>query len=414
MTFGDLNIRQNFQSRNAMNAHTILTKIISLVSFTMHKSRQNSLIASVQSLTNGHAATVTSIGRGIRSRAFEKHRIKRADRLLSNSHLQREMPYLYQAICYLFCRSKHPVIAVDWSDLDDCKGQFLLRAAMIVKGRTMTLYQEVHSNKTKEKAATHKRFLSTLHTMLPAGCEPIVVTDAGFKSPWFRQVRALGWHIVGRVRKPHFYSLDGGATWQSIVQLYQQATSRPRCFDIAQIARHKPFKCSLILCKEKTRGRHATNPDGSRKQSKTSLTHSQGATDPWLLATSLPPHRNLAKQVVAIYRQRMQIEEGFRDMKSTRFGLGFEQNNSIKPARLTILILLTTLASLVAILLGMVLTITNKHRRFQANTATKQVLSFHTLGLRALAARMRFTQSQWKRAINLFHANADEAWHGAI
>ena len=53
----------------------------------------------------------------------------------------------------------------------------------------------------------------------------------------------------------------------------------------------------------------------------------------------------------------MQIEEGFRDMKSTRFGLGFEQNNSVKPARLSILILLTTLASLAVILLGMVLSL---------------------------------------------------------
>ena len=414
MAFGDLIIRQNSQNINAMNAYTILTKIISLVSFNMHKTRQKSLIASVQSLTNGNAATVTCIGRGIRSRAFEKHRIKRADRLLSNANLHREAPDLYHAICYLFCRSKHPVIAVDWSDLDDCKGQFLLRAAMTVKGRPMTLYQEVHSNNTKEKPATHKCFLSTLRAMLPAGCEPIIVTDAGFKSPWFRQVRALGWHIVGRVRKPHFYSLDGGATWQSIVQLYQQATCRPRRFDVAQIARYKPFECTLILFKGKNKGRHATNPDGSRKQSKISLTNARGADDPWLLATSLPAHRNLSKQVVAIYRQRMQIEEGFRDMKSTRFGLGFEQNNSVKPVRLNILILLTTLASLAVILLGMVSTITNKHRRFQANTATKPVLSFHTLGLRALAARMRFTYSQWKRTMSLFNASVDGAWHGTV
>jgi len=26
----------------------------------------------------------------------------------------------------------------------------------------------------------------------------------------------------------------------------------------------------------------------------------------------------------------MQIEEGFRDMKSTKFGLGYEQNKSVK------------------------------------------------------------------------------------
>ncbi len=49
----------------------------------------------------------------------------------------------------------------------------------------------------------------------------------------------------------------------------------------------------------------------------------------------------------------MQIEEGFRDMKSTKFGLGYEQNKSVKKQRLTILVLLTTLASLVAILLGL-------------------------------------------------------------
>ena len=51
MAFGDLIIRQNFQSRNAMNVHRILTKIISLVSFTMHKSRQNSLTAVIQNLS---------------------------------------------------------------------------------------------------------------------------------------------------------------------------------------------------------------------------------------------------------------------------------------------------------------------------------------------------------------------------
>ena len=158
---------------------------------------------------------------GIRSHAFEKHRIKRADRLLSNPNLQRETPHLY-AICFLFCRSKHPVIAVDWSDLDDHKGQFLLRAAMVLKGRPVTLYQEVHSNKTKEKPATHKGFLATFHTMLPSDCQAIIVTDAGYKSPWFRQVRALGWHVVGRGRKPHFYSLDNGHQWQSITQLYQR------------------------------------------------------------------------------------------------------------------------------------------------------------------------------------------------
>jgi len=403
--------KQN-QPVNTMNALAILTNILSLVSYKMHKTRRNALIACVRSLLQGNAATVTSIGRGIRSSAFEKHSIKRADRLLSNVNLQRETPSLYSVLCHLFCTSKHSVISIDWSDLDGHKGRFLLRAAVSVKGRPITLYQEVHTNKTKEKPATHKAFLELLHAMLPTHCRPIIVTDAGYKSPWFREVLALKWDIVGRVRKPHFYSVNKGKSWQCISQLYQQASCRPKQFEHAQIAKKNPFNCTLVLVKQKGKGRHATNPDGSQKRAKRSLKHAEGATDPWLLAASLLSHRNLSKQVVGIYRQRMQIEEGFRDMKSTRFGLGFEQSRSTKPLRLAILMLLTTLASVVAILLGMTLVTANKHRRFQANTETKQVLSFHTLGLRVFRTRIRLTLSQWKRTIKWLDELLDGAWLG--
>ena len=199
----------------------------------------------------------------------------------------------------------------------------------------------------------------------------------------------MGWHIVGRVRKPHSYSLDGAQQWQSINTLYQQA----------HIVKSKPFGCNLVLVKEKAKGRRAFNANGTRQRDSDALKYANGAQDPWLLATSLPYHRHLSKQVVGIYRQRMQIEEGFRDMKSTRFGLGYENNRSTTKARITVLVLLTTLASLVAVLLGMLLVISNKHRRFQANTETKSVLSFHFLGLRAFNTAMRFTLYQWKKTI---------------
>ena len=59
-------------------------------------------MACVKSLLNGNAATVTSIGRGINTKAFEKHRIKRADRLLSNPHLLSETQFIFASICQLF------------------------------------------------------------------------------------------------------------------------------------------------------------------------------------------------------------------------------------------------------------------------------------------------------------------------
>jgi len=397
-----------------MNARTILTNILSLVSYKMHKRRRDALTACVRSLINGSAATVTSIGRGIHGKTYEKHRIKRADRLLSNPNLKSEVPFIYAALCRLFCSSKYPVISVDWSDLDDRKAHFLLRAAVSVKGRPITLYQEVYTNKTKEKAATHKAFLEILHTLLPEHCKPVIVTDAGYKSPWFREVIALNWFVVGRVRKPHHYSVNQGKHWQCISHLYALASTRPKRFDNMQIARRKPFDCTLILVKQKNKGRHARNPDGSAKKSKHSLKHAKGANDPWLLATNLPTHRTLSKQVVGIYRQRMQIEESFRDMKSTRFGLGFEQSKSTTTSRLTILMLLTTLASLILILSGMALFISGKSRRFKANTETRQTLSFQTLGQRAWAARTRFTLSQWQRTIKWLDELIDTAWPGRV
>ena len=65
-----------------MNALSIVNKVVTLVSYCIKRVGM-SVTACVKSLLNGSAATVTSIGRRLNAKAFEKHRIKRADRLLS-------------------------------------------------------------------------------------------------------------------------------------------------------------------------------------------------------------------------------------------------------------------------------------------------------------------------------------------
>ncbi|WP_245921892.1 hypothetical protein [Bowmanella denitrificans] len=96
-------------------------------------------------------------------------------------------------------------------------------------------------------------------------------------------------------------------------------------------------------------------------------------------------------------------------MKSRRFVLGFEHSRSIKPARLAVLVTLSTLLSIVVMLLSWVVHISGHHRRFQANTERLPLLSFQTLGLPAWATGMRFTASQWKRAIKQFTRNTEDA-----
>ena len=228
MALGDQLFRQKQTTTRAMNATDILKKIIQLVSPSMHKARRNALSACVLSIAQGNACTVTSIGRGIESSAYEKHRIKRSDRLLSNPYMQREVLLFYAYMCRIFSNHKQPIISVDWSDLDARKQHFLIRAAVTFEGRAITLYEEVHGLATKEKRKTHKDFLITLKALLPRYVKPIIVTDAGFKTPWLEQVKSMDWDYICRVRCPRKYFDESSQTWQCISNLFPQPEERQR------------------------------------------------------------------------------------------------------------------------------------------------------------------------------------------
>ena len=112
--------------------------------------------------------------------------------------------------------------------------------------------------------------------------------------------------------------------------------------------------------------------------------------------TSLPATSKLAKKVVSIYSTRMQIEESFRDVKSVRFGIGFELNLSRSAERLQILLLVAMIATFVLWLLGMAARNSQQHLQYQANTVKdRQVLSAIYLGLRvATDRRFEFNLSE--------------------
>lgn len=384
-----------------MKVKSILNSFLEEYIPSMHKVRRNALIACVDSVTTGNSLAVTSMGRGINSDAREKHNIKRSDRLCSNTNLQKERTTIYQSICQKWLpTTSAPVILVDWSDLDERKTNFLISATLAFDGRPITLYQEVHSIKTKEKPATHKAFLEKLKTFLPAGSRPIIVTDAGFKVPWFKLVVSLGWDYVGRSRKPNFYSLTGGDKWQNIEQLFKQATTTARHFR-GQIAKSNPFDTTFVLYKKRSKGRHKITKQGEISRSSNSKQHANGAKEPWLLITSLSISSRIAKRVVKIYKTRMQIEEGFRDMKSEHYGLGFNVSLSRKPDRISILMLIAALAAMVLLIIGTVVEISGLARYFQANTIkNRRVLSLHFLAQRAiLDTRIELEPELFKRAL---------------
>ncbi len=383
-----------------MNVNPILNRFLFNVTPSMHKVRRKAVSACLLSLMHGGAASVTSMGRSIESPAKEKHRIKRADRLCSNTQLFNELEPIYAAICSYWLNSNpRPIILIDWSDLDGSKRNFLIRAAQVLDGRSITLYEEVHTVKTKEKRATHKAFLTKLKTLLPDNCKPIIVSDAGFKVPWFKLVLALGWDYVGRSRKPNFYQVKG-ADWQGIDILYKKATSKPKSFT-GLLTKTNKFPTNFVLYKKRYKGREQLNKQGEKARNKQSLSHAKGAKDPWLLVTSLDLGSKLANKVVKIYRYRMQIEEGFRDMKGEHYGLGFNASKSKNSKRISILILLTTLASMVLLIIGNAVVGAKLSQRYQANSIkSKRVLSFQFVALRAVADKtLQLSKQYWQDAI---------------
>ncbi|HEX2242728.1 MAG TPA: IS4 family transposase [Gammaproteobacteria bacterium] len=369
-----------------MQAKQVLHKLLQKIGSQMHKMRRTALAVNVMAALHGEVLTVTQLGRSITSRAKEKHCIKRADRLLSNRRLQAERLGIYSSLTqWLIGAKQRPVIIVDWSDLDESKRHFLLRASVPIEGRSLTLYEEVHTMKSKEKPKVHEQFLKALQKMLPPRCRPILVTDAGFRTPWFKQVEALGWDWVGRIRNRHEVQLPGEEEWIACKSLYPQATSTPKALGRARLTESNPIDCQVVLYKGKSKGRVHLNRLGQRVRSAHSRKHEKAQREPWLLGTSLSQGFKFAEKVVKLYALRMTIEEAFRDLKSTRFGLSLELHHTYQLERLQVLLLIATLALMVAWLMGKATELTGQGRHYQANTVkTRVVLSTLFLGLKVI------------------------------
>ena len=154
---------------------------------------------------------------------------------------------IYRAIArWVIGCATRPVVIIDWPDLDLYKRHFLLRAALPLGGRASTRYEEVHTLKTKEKPKTHRAFLH-LKDLLPRGCRPVVANNAGFKTPWFKEVEQLGWDWVGRIRARHYLQFAGTSTWVGCKSLYSKASASPKGLGTALLTRSNPCSCQLIL-----------------------------------------------------------------------------------------------------------------------------------------------------------------------
>ena len=163
--------------------------------------------------------------------------------------------------------------------------------------------------------------------------------------------------------------------------------------DQQTLAKSSPLQCRLVSIKKTPKGRKDLNKKGKTVRGSKSRAHAKSQREPWLLATSLTDETVL--QLINIYKQRMQIEEGFRDLKSPRLGLGMDYSGSRSLHRLSNLLLVASLALFALLLVGLTAEKRQLHHQFQANTIRdRRVLSFVSLALRVIKRITDFSLSK--------------------
>jgi Transposase DDE domain len=328
-------------------AAKVLQKCLPNVISAMHAVRARALMKAVQSLLSCRRLILMDMARSWPGANRVRAPLKCLDRLLSNPHLHAQREMFYAAMMRWLVRHPMPIILVDWAELhEDCRWQ-LLRAAIPVGGRSITILDMVFPESMKGSPVAEKQLLQRLRALLPKSVTPILVTDAGFRAPWFRAVARLGWHYVGRLRHRTLIQVDG-AEWVDNRSLFPQASSRPQRLESIRMVASNPWHVDLILYRKSKAGRVMLTRHGTRSRSHTSLKAEQRERDPWLLVASCDLSALSARQIVSIYTKRMQIEESFRDLKCERFGCAFYYSLTRKPERIAALLLIHALATFVA------------------------------------------------------------------
>ena len=153
------------------------------------KTRLQNLLDACKIAIQSNKLYLTGLGRELSNKNKTCSNIQKIDRLLGNLHLQKEQNDFYKVMfSYLIQDNSRPWLHVDWTCISSVTNLYVLRASLSMTGRSIVIYEECHPKKKENNHATHKAFLNQLKKLLPPSVQPIIVTDAGFRGPWFQHI----------------------------------------------------------------------------------------------------------------------------------------------------------------------------------------------------------------------------------
>jgi hypothetical protein len=292
-----------------MPAETIVKRMLGYCLSSLPEKQAEALRAGVVAAVEGGALSLSRLAQQLPGKVALRHRVKRMDRLLGNEAIHCRRSGIYASLAHTWLNETGPLlIVVDGSDVTADQKWQLLRASVAMEGRSVTLYEEVHPQHRLGNRWVQSRFLGNLARLIPAGREPIILTDAGFRSPWFDAVDRRHWAWIGRIRNRGQVSVAGGP-WKPVKELHALATEEAQDSAPVLPVRTRPTPRRMILIKKPSKGRIQRTRFGSRCRSKRSRKIAQRQKEPWLLACS-PGRVHLSPAtIVSLYARRMTLEE---------------------------------------------------------------------------------------------------------
>lgn len=339
---------------------------------SIHKARKRCLSRFIGDLLDYDIRlSVTEIGKKLSSPTSVKSKIQAANYLIGNKKLGAQIPLIYQGLAHFFWGdSKELLILIDWSG--SCGRKLhTLTASIVGHGRSIPLYHEIFSESQLGNELAHEQFLQRLNQMIPNTTKVTLITDAGFRTPWFRQVIAYGWDVIGRIYDGFSFQKEGEKDWFSLKEIDFGGTGKARLLGKGKIGKKtKRVSGYVYTYKEKLSGKsHKKNIYPTHEKQ-----HSRYYRNGWIIFSTIEKSPHF---MVKYYKKRMQIEQNFKDIKNRELGLGLRQNQSQTKERLTMLWFLACLIIIISWWIGLIVETSNRHRTYQANTVkNKRVRSF--------------------------------------
>ncbi len=348
----------------------------------IHQTRLTAVLDVASGLRKSQNLSLSELGRNLAGEAKLKNKIKKVDRLEGNKALHNELFSLYQGLSgfvfrYITQDMSLPII-VDVCCLKDDREIQMLSAEIALKGRSLPLYREVY--KDNESKGRAQNFLKELSLCLPRNRQVVIIMDAGFYEEWFKEIEALGWFWLCRIRGLKSVKLSDTMEWKTVKQLIPTISAKTAHYENALLTKDHERTCRMVTTYRKPKGRKVKTSRGKTTSTVSNGSFSQANKEPWILATNLALEVT-PTDIINLYFKRMQIEESFRDVKSHQFGLAGRYVRTSSVHRWGVKMLLAAIVQITYWVIGVIAHSQNKQQYFQANTVKdKKIFSYFTLG----------------------------------